>query len=190
LGQDFYLHIRVIIGLVIGLSVTRSLGGFAAMVQHPKARKLYAVHLLWAVSILLGATHFWWWEFRLAELTWTFQLFVFVIAYAGLFYFLASLLFPDHMEDYDGYRDFFLSRRRWFFGLLALTFVADVVDTAIKGQAYFSHLGWEYPARIVAYVALCGVAAFTRNERFHLAFAVLNLGYQISWIYRLYDTGG
>ena len=36
---------------------------------------------------------------------------------------LASLLFPDDMSDYDGYEDYFLSRRRWFFGLFATTFV-------------------------------------------------------------------
>lgn len=190
MGHDFYLHVRVIIGLVIGLAITRSLGGFAGIVQHPKARKLYAAHLLWAVSILLAATHFWWWEFRLEQLTWTFQLYVFLIAYAGLFFFLAALLFPDRMDDYDGYGDFFLSRRRWFFGILALSFVADVIDTAIKGQAYFAHLGWEYPVRICAYIALCGVAMWTRSRRFHLAFAVVNLAYQLSWIYRLYDLGG
>ena len=81
------------------------------------------------------------------------------------------------MDDYDGYRDYFLSRRKWLFGILALTYVADIIDTLLKGQAYLASFGWEYPARVVGYLVLCGVAMFTRNGKFHAAFAVLNLAY-------------
>jgi hypothetical protein len=187
-SPDFYLHVRVVIGLVIGLAITRSLSGFSGLVQHPGRRRLYGVHLAWAVSILLSAAHFWWWEFRLSGVAWTFELYVFVLAYASLYYFLACLLFPDDLSDYDGFRDFFLSRRKWFFGLLALTFLADVLDTAIKGEAYLARLGWEYPVRCAAYVVLCGVAMATRNGRFHAVFAGANLVYQVSYILRLYET--
>lgn len=186
---DFYLHIRVIIGLVTGLAITRCLAGFAGIVQHPTRRKIYPVHLLWAVSILLGAIHFWWWEFNLVRVSWTFELYLFVIGYAGLFYLMATLLFPDQMDDYDGFEDFFLSRRRWFFGILALSFVADVIDTLVKGHDYDARFGLEYPLRIGVYIALCGVAMATRNARFHIAFAAVNLAYQVSWIVRLYDRG-
>lgn len=185
-GADFYLHVRVIIGLVVGMSITRSLAGFSALVQHPGRRKLYPIHLAWAVSVLLSAAHFWWWEFRLSDVSWTFALYAFVLAYASLYYFLACLLFPDDLAEYAGFEDFFISRRRWFFGLLALTYVADILDTAIKGRDYLAHLGWEYPIRCLAYVALCGVAMITSNRRFHAGFVVLNLIYQVSYILRLY----
>lgn len=188
ISADFYLHVRVIIGLVVGLSITRALSGFSGLVQHPGRRKLYPVHLAWAVSILLSAVHFWWWEFRLSGVSWTFELYAFVLAYASLYYFLTCLLFPDDLADYGGFEDFFMSRRKWFFGLLALTFLADIVDTAIKGQDYLAHLGWEYPIRCAVYVALCAVAIATRNKRFHAAFAIINLIYQVSFILRLYNT--
>lgn len=187
-GAEFYLHVRVIIGLVVGMSITRSLAGFSAMVQHPGRRKLYAVHLAWAVSILLAAAHFWWWEFRLSGVAWTFALYAFVVGYASLYYFLTCLLFPDDLADYAGFEDFFISRRKWFFGLLALTYVADILDTAIKGHAYVAHLGWEYPVRAGVYVALCVTAMITANRTFHAAFAVANLIYQVSYILRLYYT--
>jgi hypothetical protein len=35
-------------------------------------------------------------------------------------------------------------------------------------------------------LVLCGVAAWTRNRIFHLAFAVLYLLYLMAWIMRLY----
>lgn len=50
--------------------------------------------------------------------------------------------------------------------------------------------GYEYPIRTATYVALCLVAALTANARFHAAFAVLSLTYQVSWILRLYDVIG
>jgi hypothetical protein len=187
-SADFYLHVRVIIGLVVGLSITRALSGFSALVQHPGRRKLYAVHLAWAASILLSAVHFWWWEFRLAGVAWTFELYAFVLAYASLYYFLTCLLFPDDLAEYAGFQDFFMSRRKWFFGLLALTFIADVGDTLLKGHDYLAHLGWEYPIRCVVYVMLCGVAMATRNQLFHVAFVAANLIYQASYILRLYNT--
>jgi hypothetical protein len=189
-SPDFYLHIRTLISLVIGLSITHNLSGLASIVQHPVRRKLYAVHLIWAASLLLGSIHFWWWEFRLHELSWTFGRYLFVISYASLFYLLAVMLFPKEMDEYDGYRDYFLSRRKWFFGILALTYLADIPDTLLKGQAYLASFGWEYPVRMAAYMVLFGIAMFTRNARFHAAFAALSLIYQISYILRLYYREG
>lgn len=187
-GAEFYLHVRVIIGLVVGMSITRSLAGFSGMVQHPGRRKLYPVHLAWAFSILLAAAHFWWWEFRLSGVSWNFALYVFIVAFASLYYFLTCLLFPDDLAEYAGFEDFFISRRKWFFGLLALTYVADLFDTLLKGHDYYAHLGIEYPLRAVVYIALCGVAMIATNRRFHAAFAIANLAYQVSFILRLYYT--
>jgi hypothetical protein len=32
---------------------------------------------------------------------------------------------------------YFMSRRKWFFGLLAATFLLDLIDTRLKGGSYF-----------------------------------------------------
>ncbi|UXN75472.1 hypothetical protein N8D56_12390 [Devosia sp. A8/3-2] len=67
---------------------------------------------------------FWWWEFALFQINnWSFGLFFFLIFYAITLFLLAALLFPDNITEYAGYEDFFLKRRKWFFGLLATTFV-------------------------------------------------------------------
>jgi len=99
---------------------------------------------------------------------------------------MASLLFPEAMDEYEGYEDYFLSRRRWFFGLLATSFAVDLLDTLVKGRDYFAALGPEYPVRIGVMLALCGVAAWTANRRFHLLIAAAYLLYLLSWILRAY----
>ena len=135
LTHDLYLHIRVIISIVLGIAITRVLSGLAKFVQHPGKLKVYPVHLLWALIVLISSIHFWWWEFGLAAITsWRFELFLFVLFYAFLFALMANILFPDELEEYAGYQDYFQSRRGWFFGLLIVSMLTDWFDSAIKGH--------------------------------------------------------
>lgn len=134
-NSDLYLHVRVVISIIVSLCITTLLSGLAQFVQHPRRERVSILNLGWAASLLLWIIHFWWWEFRLSMVeNWTFVSYFFVITYAILFYFLCTLLFPSDLRDYAGYEDYFLSRRIWFFGFLAATFLADVVDTKLKGD--------------------------------------------------------
>jgi len=184
---DIFLHIRVLVGVVLGLGITRVLTGLARFMQHPKQKRLYATHLVWLAVVLLSAIHFWWFELGLASIKpWPFELFVFVLLYAFVFYLMATLLIPDEMDEYADWEDYYFSRRRWFFGLLAATVPIDLIDTLVKGPAYFHSLGIEYPVRLAIELVLCGVAAWTKNRKFHLAFALIFLLYLLAWIFRLY----
>jgi hypothetical protein len=188
-SSDLYLHIRVVVSIIVGLCITTLLNGFSRFIQHPRRAKVSILHLGWAASILLWVIHFWWWEFRLSLIQqWTFASYFFIIFYAILFYSLCTLLFPSDLNDYSGYEDYFLSRRKWFFGILAATLVADVIDTSIKGSQYLHSFGVEYPIRIAGGLILCFSAMFIRNRRIQLALLTISLLYQISFIVRLYDT--
>lgn len=188
-AHDIFPHIRIVLGMVIGLGVTRLLSGLARIVQHPGQYRLYPVHLAWVASVLLMLVHFWWWEFGLFQIeNWTFGKYLFIIFYAVTLFLLCALLFPDSMLDYTSYEDFFYSRRAWFFGLLAATYLLDVVDTLLKGPAHFAHFGVEYLIRTPVFVALCVIAVLLRDRRFHIAFVAGALVYQVSFILRLFDT--
>ncbi|MHA6643872.1 hypothetical protein [Mesorhizobium sp. A623] len=188
-AHDIFPHIRIVMGMVIGLGVTRLLSGLARIVQHPKQYLLYPVHLAWVASVLLMLVHFWWWEFSLFQVdNWTFGKYLFVIGYAVVLFLLCALLFPDSMQDYRGYEDYFYARRAWFFGLLAATYLLDVVDTLLKGEAHFARFGHEYLIRTPVFVALCIIAILVRDKRYHIAFVAFALAYQAWWILRLFDT--
>jgi hypothetical protein len=188
-AHDIFPHIRIILGMVIGLGVTRLLSGLARIVQHPGQYRLYPVHLAWVLSVLLMLVHFWWWEFGLFQIeTWTFGKYLFIIFYAVTLFLLCALLFPDSMLDYTSYEDFFYSRRAWFFGLLAATYLLDVIDTLLKGPEHFARFGVEYLFRTRVFVALCVIAILVSDRRFHMAFVAAALVYQISFILRLFDT--
>jgi hypothetical protein len=188
-GAEAFPHIRIVMGMIVGLGVTRLLSGVARIVQHPSQYRLYPVHLAWTASVLLMLVHFWWWEFGLYGISeWTFGAYLFILSYAVLLFLLAALLFPDSMLDYKSYEDFFISRRVWFFGVLACIYVSDVIDTLIKGEEHFARFATEYLIRTPVLVALSIAAAWTPNRWFHIAFVVVTLVYQISWILRLFDT--
>lgn len=188
-SPDLLPHIRVVVSIIVGLCITTLLNGFARFVQHPRRAKISLLHLGWAFSLLLAVIHFWWWEFRLSLVPQlTFPIYFFVTLYAILFYSLCTLLFPSDLLDYSGYEDYFLSRRKWFFGLLAATFVADVIDTSLKGSTYLHSFGIEYPIRIVASLIVCFIGMFTRNRRIQLVLLASSLLYQVSFILRLYST--
>ncbi|UNK57448.1 hypothetical protein MNQ95_15185 [Pseudoxanthomonas daejeonensis] len=186
---SLYVHIRIVLGMIVGLGLTHLLRHFANLIENPKRKRIYWVHLGWALSMFLFLIHFWWWQFRLGHLVeWNFNLYLFVTLYALLLYLLCALVFSDSASEYPDYREYFYARRQWFFGLLALAYAVDMVDTWIKGPAYFHSFGNEFLVRNLAYIVLCGIAMLTRSPRFHGAFVSLGLAYQAAWIARQFET--
>jgi len=187
--MDTFAHVRILIGMIMSLSIALMLKGTAKMVQHPGREKPYWVHLLWALYIFLLLIHFWWWEFKFHSLTqWTFPLYFFLISFIIVFFVLSALLFPDDLKDYTGYENYFYSRKKWFFGVLAFSYMMDSIDTLLKGKQYAIGFGAEFPLRNTIHFILCIVAIKVNNKKFHAALVILFLLYELSFILRLYNT--
>jgi len=92
------------------------------------------------------------------------------------------------MADYTGFKDYFYSRRRWIFALMAFLFLADFADTLIKGRDYLHSLGPLYYTRTISGFLFSAAAIKIRNERFHEFFAVFALLFEIVMILKFYLT--
>ena len=188
-NPEVFTHVRVIIGIILGLSVSRLLTGIARIIQHPQRKNIYAVHLGWVLFTFLTVVHFWWFEFYLHELVlWKFEVYLFVIFFASLHFLACGMLFPDSMEGYSGYEDYFMSRRAWFFGILISIFLCDFLDTAMKGVAHFRTLGAEYPFRNLFLIALSGLGIYVRRQKIQLVVLALALATQVAFILVQFDT--
>jgi hypothetical protein len=188
-AHDAYFHVRIVIGMVTGLGLTRLLGGLARFVQNPGRAQIYPVHLGWTIYLLLAVMHFWWFEFALGGVTiWTFELYFFLIAFASLFFFIAAVLYPDSLQDFDGYEAYFHARQRWFYGLLIALIVADTLDSRFKGAEYFQSLGTLYLLRQAAMIGLALVAMRVADRRFHAAFVLVAIALQVGWILWRYQV--
>ncbi|TQI74151.1 hypothetical protein FHT98_1893 [Bosea sp. AK1] len=189
--HELFTHIRIVLGMVIGLGITRMLAGLAGFIQHPGRYRVSLLHMLWVGSILLELVLFWWWEFGLSRIpAWSFGVYLFLVGYAVVLYLISALLFPDNIAEYAGYEDFFIRRRRWFFGLLAAAFLLDVVDTLIKGTEHWSQLSGDYLVQVPIGLALCLIAYVSARRGVHLALASVHILYQIYWIGRVVYTMG
>lgn len=187
--HDQFFHLRVIIGLVAGLTMTRLLTGLARFVQHPSRPQIYPIHLGWCIYLLLSVMLFWWFEYGLVVVErWRFEAYLFVTGYAALYFFTSTLLFPDRMDDYDGFADYFHKRQPWFYGLLAAIFLADMVDTSLKGPAHLAALGPLYLWRQSLLAVLAVIAAFVKDRRYHAAFVLLALLAQLAWIIQHFEV--
>jgi hypothetical protein len=189
--MEMFNYVMVLASVIIGLGITHLLQGVGGLVQHPHREKIYWVHVLWVAAIFLRAIFWWWFEFELSKTAeWTFALYLFVLGYAVLIYLWCALLFPRDLAGYEGFKDYFYSRKAWFFGLLLAGQAVDVADTLFKGMAHFRSLGPAYPIGIATLSVLFVIAILTRSERYHRAFAVFAVVYLVGfpWV-RFYTMG-
>jgi hypothetical protein len=57
-SAQIFTHIRIVMGIALGLGITRLLTGTAQFVQHPQRRRVYWVHLGWVLFMLVSLSHF------------------------------------------------------------------------------------------------------------------------------------
>lgn len=182
-AHEQFAHLRVLVGVVTGLSLTRILSGIARYVQHPGEEKPDLLHLAWSVFLLVGVLHYWWFEFALRTVErWSFFAYLFVLGYAALFYFACVILYPDRLGEFGSLAEYFRSRQRWFYGLLMLVIVADVGDSALKGPQRLHHLGSLYFLRQAVMLLLLVSAIGLSGRRARLAIAGAALTMEIGWI--------
>jgi hypothetical protein len=171
--------------MILGLAVAQLLRGVSRIVQHPKKFPVYWVHLIWTLFLFLYLIHFWWWEFALERISqWTFPLYFFLAVYATLLYLICSLFFPDEIDEYEGFRNYFYYRRKWLFIFMILVFSLDFVDTAIKGSAYRAQYGTMADVRDGVFIVLCLLAINIGNRVFQASVACLAVAIEILYIFK------
>jgi hypothetical protein len=182
-------YVMALAAVVIGLALTHLMKGVGRIIENPRGARVWWVHLLWVAQMGLISVFWWWFEFQLRTTpVWTFQLYAFVLGYAFLIYLICTLLFPSDLGEHRDFKEYFLARRRWFFGMLIAVLVVDVLDTLTKGKAHFASLGIEYPLSQAVLVSLCIVGIISSRPRVHAALVVLTLGYSVLRVTRFFDV--
>ncbi|KUJ80191.1 hypothetical protein AWR36_014345 [Microbulbifer flavimaris] len=184
-----YTHIRVILGIVVGLSLTHLLRNLARIVEEPRDDRVYWLHLGWVGFVLLYLLQFWWWEFRFTK-TGEIGLgtYLYLISYALLLYLLCAFLFPEKNSDPKNYYELFYLRRQWFFAVLALVFVIDFGDTLLKGGQYLIALGSWYVCRNLFFIAGSLIAIASESRVYHAGYFVIGFCFQLFYFFYQYGS--
>ncbi len=169
--MTFTAHLSVLSAIIIGLAIVKLLQGILWMIHGRQRIKVYWVHLAWVVmTIIAGITHYWRiglmpGDVRVAEGL------GFVghtdILLAPLFmYLLAGLLFPRSGEDGPvDLKDFYYEKRAWFFRTWVVAMLPATAWEVIRLHFTPLYLG----------PLVFGALAVSRNQRFHMAMAILML---------------
>ncbi|MGE4371637.1 MAG: hypothetical protein AB7E29_01855 [Xanthobacter sp.] len=188
-NADVFTHIRVIIGIVMGLSLARLLTGLSRFTQPSQKSKVCYVHIGWTLYLILCLINFWWFQIRLSNVTvWSFEHYAFIFFYAALFFFTCATLYPENMDNINRVDEYFLSRKTLFYGLIVAINLTDVVDTYIKGDQYIKYLGVSYLIHIaiISIPSLFIMRSTTRlYHKIFVSFAILE---QMMWIYFHYSS--
>ncbi|MGQ3675577.1 hypothetical protein ACT6QH_08805 [Xanthobacter sp. TB0139] len=189
LNADVFTHVRVLIAIVMGLSLTRLLTGLSRFTQPSHKRRVCFVHIGWTLYLILCLINFWWFQIRLANITaWTFEHYAFIFFYAALFFFTCATLYPDKLDDIDKMDEYFLSRKTLFYGLIVAINLTDVIDTSIKGSQYIKYLGVSYLIHI-AIISIPSLFIMRSTTRFyHMIFVSFAIVEQMLWIYFHYSS--
>ncbi len=170
------LHIRVVLAIVLGLAITNLLNGIALLIERRNRWSL--IHVCWVLWGQVSVVTLWSWEFGLSELpSWTFASYIFVISYCSLYFVLSALIFPEDASITGGYDDYLIERRYWFFGLIAVITLMDLIDTSLKGQECWEALGIAYSIKTGMMLVIAGLGMILVNKKAHLALAVVALVY-------------
>jgi hypothetical protein len=171
--------------------MTRVLAGIGEMLQARSHRKIYWVHVVWAVNLFIYLVVAWWIFYRWRnQPTWTFLLFVFVLISPTILYLASLLLFPREgtADESINYKTHFYANHRAFFIVLASFGPVDIVDTLLKGIPHFLEQGPLYIVGNVFFLVGLIVAAITRNERYHKFYAVFFLAQTVVLSFAIFRT--
>lgn len=177
--------VSVLMSIVVGLGITRILSDLASLAEHRANVRLDGLTLVWAMNVLGYLLIYWWvvvnnWR---TQATWSFFGFSTLFFYGVVLYFCAALILPRADREPLDLRERFETIRLPFFLLWLTVGFFEVLDSFSKGSAYvLAELGLPYLITMGVTMVLTVGAIWTRDRRFHWAFAIVTLIGNLSWV--------
>jgi hypothetical protein len=165
-------YVTILISIILGLGITKLLGGFATMAVRINQCKLYWPHVVFIVLAFLIHIQDWFVTYELRKInSWNLPLFLFVVLYPVTLYMLSYMLFPvKYGNSFFNYKDFFLGNYVRIYSLLII-----LASLSILQNVYLFYYTWpEQIVQILIVVGLLLILIFKINKSIvHKSIAVL-----------------
>lgn len=170
--MDTFRWLAVVLSTIIGLGITRILGGFVSAFKLRRRARPDWLPLTIAAVVLSEILQFWW---ALADLLtrteWAVVDFMLLVALVMQLFLAAALITPSETEIVEE-ADFFARDGRYALLVLAVFHLTAIVTNhRLWGQSALS----PESLPILALAVICLVAASTRRRRLQEALAILYL---------------
>lgn len=172
--MNLFSYLGVLVSVIMGLAITELLGGLRKVIQYRRNAETYWPHIVWNLNVFIYIIAIWWGFFWWNSLEdWSFFLFLFILLYAVMFYFLATMLNPHELESGFSFKSYFMDNRVWFFGTYAAAWSIDIVETHLKAEEGLRDVPEYYLIFVAVMIGFSIIGMITRNEKFHAFWAVL-----------------
>ncbi len=193
--MDQFEYVMVLVSIIIGLGIAHILLGIGGLIDRISGRgerlELSVGHAFWLAFCFEWMVMFWWWEYRFSTRVsdWTIGLYLFLVAYAVTLFLMAVVLVPRSWDGVTSLKDYFLSRRIWFYSLFLLTIVLDTIDSYLKGGTeYLLETGAMNLAFSISVIPIFIVGIKSENIRFHNFAGVLFFSWQTLIVFEMYTV--
>jgi hypothetical protein len=167
-------YLGVLISVILGMAITHLLKGVNRLIQLRRRVRIYWVHLVWTLNVLIYVLGIWWGMFWWKHLeTWSIEQFLFLAAYAIVLFLLAGTLYPAEMPEDLHCATYFEENRRWFFAIWTIAFLFDIPETLLKGTEHLRDVPIEYAVFEPLSLAIGVVGFATANRRVQAVLCVL-----------------
>ena len=180
--------LSVLVSIVVGLALTRLLGGLGHAYHFRRVSKMSPVHVAWTVTVFFIIVLNWWVFLLWREFdAWTFTTYFLVIIWTTLMYMMAVALYPPRLAEDADYEKLFDDNRTWLLLTYASFGATDLVIASIReGQLAETML----LVFVGHYIVLTLIGAIVRNRKFDLFLAWWIAGTLAVWSFGVRNTLG
>src|SRR5881397_14407 len=119
--MDAFNYLSVMVSIVLGLGLTQLFAGIGNLVQIRRRVKLYWLHSLWVLLLIVLHLHMWWsfWALR-GVVDWTYATFVYVLIGPAALVIASHIIIPELLDGWIDVERHYFDTSPLFFGILAL----------------------------------------------------------------------
>jgi hypothetical protein len=187
MGQFEYL--TAFVSIIIGIAVTNLMTSLHRLIVARRQVRWHALPLVWTGLLFLITVAYWWGNYQIFQQDDTLFLFLFELVAPVCLFLAAGAVLPDRVPAQRAavahgaasppppetaspetassnalsldLLDYYMGQRRYFFSILALFLLHEIIDTA-----YASNADTALVLRLAG-IGLCGVMGYSRNRYMH-----------------------
>ncbi|HEV8702089.1 MAG TPA: hypothetical protein VGV60_12520 [Candidatus Polarisedimenticolia bacterium] len=165
--MDGFSYLSVMVSIVLGLGLTQLFAGIGNLVQIRRRVRLYWLHSLWVLLLIVLHLHMWWsfWALR-GVADWTYAIFVYVLIGPGALVIASHIIIPELIDNRIDIERHYFDTSPLFFGILTVAAAWAMFLEPIMGlRAFF------VPFRILQVIAVATFASCSasKDRRLHAA---------------------
>lgn len=159
-------------GLLLGLGLAEVLGGFGTAIQSRRKIRIGWLTPLLGTLVALDLTSFWMVAWSARDLVPPHYLSLLGgLIIMGLYYFIASITFPNDPDEWADYDDYYFEHRQWVLGGIVICNIFAIGALLILGALPFESAANRWS--LIVFIPALTAAMFVRNKRVSAALLLL-----------------